>query len=151
MSQPAEIERLTAIRAIEDLKARYFRTLDTKDWAAYRAVFADDLVADFRASTMEPDEANLTHGADAYVAGLAPVLEGVVTVHHGHMSEIVIHTPTTAWGIWAMEDKLWPGEGSVLPFRFMHGYGHYHETYVKQDDGWRIQSIRLTRLRIDIA
>lgn len=151
MSHPADIERLVAIRAIEDLKARYFRTLDTKDWAGYRAVFADDLLADFRDSTLERDEANLTHGADAYVAGLAPVLHNVVTVHHGHMSEITIHSATTASGVWAMEDKLWPGEGSVLPFRFMHGYGHYHETYVRQADGWRIQSIRLTRLRIDVA
>jgi hypothetical protein len=31
----------------------------------------------------------------------------------------------------------------------MHGYGHYHETYVRLADGWRIKSIRLSRLRVD--
>jgi hypothetical protein len=31
----------------------------------------------------------------------------------------------------------------------MHGYGHYHETYERTDDGWRIKTITLTRLRVD--
>ena len=31
------------IEAIKQLKARYFRTMDTKDWAGMREVFADDV------------------------------------------------------------------------------------------------------------
>ena len=75
-------------------------------------------------------------------------LDDVVTVHHGHMPEIEVTSPTTATGTWAMEDKLrWP-EGS--PIKIMHGYGHYHETYTKVDGHWRIATTRLSRLRIDI-
>jgi hypothetical protein len=71
----------------------------------------------------------------------------VVTVHHGHMPEIEITSDDTATGIWAMEDKLrWP-EGS--PIGWMHGYGHYHETYERVDGAWRIKTLTLTRLRID--
>jgi hypothetical protein len=33
----------------------------------------------------------------------------------------------------------------------MHGWGHYHETYVKGDGGWRIQTLTLTRLRVDFG
>jgi hypothetical protein len=33
---------------------------------------------------------------------------------------------------------------------FLHGLGHYHETYVRTPGGWRIASLRLTRLRLDI-
>ena len=143
------LERLAAIEDIRALKARYFRTMDTKDWAGYEAVFTPDLVADFRDATTTRDESQLTHGAAAYVAMLAPMLTGVDTVHHGHMSEIVIETADTARGVWAMEDKLWPGPGSVLPFQWLHGYGHYHERYRKLADGWRIAEIRLTRLRVD--
>ena len=29
-----------------------------------------------------------------------------------------------------------------------HGFGHYHETYLKTEQGWRIQSTRLTRLKV---
>lgn len=35
---------------------------------------------------------------------------------------------------------------------YVHGYGHYHEKYVKEANGaWRIKWTRLTRLRVDIA
>ncbi|MBK6739384.1 MAG: nuclear transport factor 2 family protein [Haliea sp.] len=38
------------IEAIKQLKARYFRTMDTKDWPAMRQVFCDDVVMDSTAS-----------------------------------------------------------------------------------------------------
>ena len=153
------IEKLAAIEEIKALKARYFRTMDSKDWAGYEAVFAPDLIADFRDATGAHDPSQLTHGAAAYVAMLAPMLDKVSTVHHGHTPEITIESPTTARGVWAMEDKLWPGPESDLPFTWLHGYGHYHERYVKladgadngggENEGWRIAEIRLTRLRVD--
>jgi hypothetical protein len=34
---------------------------------------------------------------------------------------------------------------------YIHGWGHYHETYVKLDVGWRILSTRLTRLRVEMT
>ena len=33
----------------------------------------------------------------------------------------------------------------------LHGYGHYHETYEKTDDEWRIASSTLTRLHMDLT
>lgn len=145
------VERLLAIEDIRALKARYFRAMDTKDWAAYEAVFAPDLIADFRDAAPVRDEGQLTIGAAAYVAALAPLLDQVDTVHHGHMAEITVESRDAARGIWAMEDKLWPRPGSPLPFRWLHGYGHYHERYVRLEGAWRIAEIRLTRLRIDTA
>ena len=40
---------------------------------------------------------------------------------------------------------IWP-DGTRLD-----GYGHYHETYAKGTDGWRIASSTLTRLPTDVA
>jgi len=144
-----DLEIIKATLAIHALKARYFRMMDTKDWAGLEQVFAPDLIADFRAANGVPDESMLVHGASAYIAYLAPILQDVVTVHHGHMPEIDVLSDTEATGIWAMEDKLWVQDGSDLPFRWLHGYGHYHERYVRLADGWRIQAIRLSRLRLD--
>ena len=141
-----DTEKLMAIAEIQALKARYFRTMDTKDWAGLEAVFAPDLVADFRDSSPDRNDTLLTRGASEYVAKLAPILQNVVTVHHGHMPEIEITSETTATGIWAMEDKLWAQEGSPVPFRVLHGFGHYHETYVRLASGWRIATMQLTRL-----
>ncbi|HLS83003.1 MAG TPA: nuclear transport factor 2 family protein [Steroidobacter sp.] len=143
-------ERLAAIRDIEQLKARYFRCMDLKDWRGLEAVFTPDVLTDFRESTQPHNESLLIEGAARYVAMLAPVLQPLITVHHGHMSEIEITSETTATGIWAMEDKLWAPEGSGLSWRRLHGYGHYHERYEKRDGRWLISAIRLTRLRVDI-
>jgi hypothetical protein len=33
----------------------------------------------------------------------------------------------------------------------MHGYGHYHETYVLVDGQWLISTMTLKRLRVDIS
>ena len=65
------------------------------------------------------------------------------------MPEIEITSPTTAKGIWAMEDVLrWP-EGA--PMKTLQGYGHYHETYERVDGRWLIKSLRLSRLRVDVT
>ena len=129
------------VEAIRQLKARYFRTMDTKDWAGMRQVFADDVVMDTSSSG-----GGLITGADEFMAFLEPTLQDVVTVHHGHMPEIELTSPTTATGIWSMEDMLrWP-DGSE-----MHGYGHYLETYEKVDGEWRIATSTLTRLRTDFT
>jgi uncharacterized protein (TIGR02246 family) len=127
------------LEAIKQLKARYFRTLDTKDWESYRQVFTDDVVIDTTESGGE-----LVAGADAFLAYLGVVLAGATTVHQGHMPEITLTSDTTATGIWALHDiVIWSGGTR------MDGFGHYHETYVKGDDGWRIASSKLTRLHAD--
>lgn len=129
------------VEAIRRLKARYFRTMDTKDWAAMRAVFTDDVVIDTTDSG-----GGVVTGADAFMDFLRETLADVVTVHHGHMPEIEVTSPTTATGIWALEDRLrWP-DGSELV-----GFGHYHEAYERVDGVWRIKSSRLTRLRMDFT
>jgi hypothetical protein len=129
------------IEAIKQLKARYFRTMDTKNWDAMQLVFSDDVVID----TTESGGTVIT-GAAAFMAFLQDAIGDVVTVHHGHTPEIELSSPTTADGVWAMADVLrWPN-GSEL-----HGYGHYHETYEKIDGSWRIKTSKLTRLRMDFT
>jgi uncharacterized protein (TIGR02246 family) len=129
------------VEAIKQLKARYFRTMDTKDWDGMRAVFADGVVMDTTESG-----GGVIAGADAFVAFLRETLADVVTVHHGHMPEITVTSATTATGVWAMEDHLrWP-DGTTL-----HGFGHYHETYEQATGDWRIATSTLTRLRMDFA
>ena len=137
------IERLTAIEEIKQLKARYFRCMDMKDWDGQVAVFTPDVEVDV-SGEMGPGENGVIRGAQEFVTFNRGHIEHVLTVHHGHMPEIEITSDTTATGIWSMEDMLrWP-DGSKL-----HGYGHYHETYEKIDGQWRIKSTTLTRLRID--
>ena len=129
------------IEAIKQLKARYCRLLDTKDWTGFRQLFTDDLVIDTTDSG-----GNVVTGADAFLEFLVVALADTVTVHQCHTPEIDITSPSAAGGIWAMEDRVRFPDGSDLI-----GFGHYHETYEKADGSWRIKSSKLTRLRMDIS
>jgi hypothetical protein len=143
------VERLAAVEDIKQLKARYFRCMDTKDWNGFRDVFTVDARLDTSAEMPPSDDpdAGIVVGNEAIAAFVRSSVDEVVTVHHGHMPEIAITSPTTATGIWSMEDMLrWP-EGS--PINEMHGYGHYLETYEKVDGSWLIATLELTRLRRD--
>ena len=137
------VRRLLDIEEIKRLKARYFRTLDRKDWDGFAGVFARDAVMEV------PEAAVVERGRDAIVAAVSAALTGTQTVHHGHMPEIEITGPDTARGTWAMADYVeWPrpeGGGRVG----LQGYGHYEEEYVREDGGWRIHRLLLSRLRVD--
>ena len=130
---------LDDLEALRQLKARYFRLMDTKDWDGLAQVFTPDVEIDMRG-----EGGGVTSSVAEYLPFLRQNIEHVTTVHHGHMPELTLTSPTTAPGIWAMEDELWWPAGS--PITHLHGYGHYHETYVKGPDGWRIASMTLTRL-----
>lgn len=129
------------LEAIKQLKARYCRSLDTKDWDAMRQIFADDVVID----TTDSGGGTVT-GADQFMTFLRTALADVVSVHHCHTPEITLTSPSTATGIWAMEDRLRWSDG-----RELIGFGHYHETYGKAGGVWRIKTSTLTRLRMDLT
>lgn len=143
-------EEFLAIEEIKRLKARYFRCMDTKDWGGFAQVFTAEAVMDMseEAGAAPGDLSHITRGASDIAAMAEAGMEGVQTVHHGHMPEIEILSPTTARGIWAMEDRLRWESG---PVRNLHGFGHYHDTYEKGEEGWRIASTSLSRLRVDVA
>jgi hypothetical protein len=132
-----------AIEAIKQLKARYCRYLDSKDWAAWRAHFTDDFVSD----TSEAG-GKLIAGADDFVAftrkGIGRPAQA--TAHQVHAPEIELTSATTARGVWALQDVVRFGPGVTLV-----GYGHYHETYENIGGQWLIKSSKLTRLREDIV
>jgi len=139
MSLEQQVQRLVDIDAIKALKARYFRCIDMKLWDELGEVFDADVVAEYS-------------GPGPRIAGRAAVVEfirsavhAVRTVHHGHMPEIEV-TGDTARGIWAMFDMVERADGSGA---VMRGYGHYHEDYVRTAVGWKIRTLRLTRLRVD--
>ena len=107
----SDLERLEAIEAIHQLKSRYFRLMDTKDWGGLETIFTDDCVFDMRSEARDKSRAaeGLVIGAKAIAAAMRHAVQDLVTVHHGHMPEIEVTSPTTATGIWAMEDVLrWP-------------------------------------------
>lgn len=155
------LQRLLDIEDIKRLKGRYFRCMDTKDWDGLAKVFAPDAVFDLREmnSVRQPltgawnppydGEAAVHRGRAAVLGMIRDGVEHRVTIHHGHMAEIELTGENTARGIWAMEDVVLNAPGDA-PFS-LRGSGHYHDTYVRLEDGWAIRTTKITRLLVDRA
>jgi hypothetical protein len=136
---------LEDIEAIKQLKARYFRFMDTKQWDKWRQNFTDDCqFAGASKSYANPDE---------YVAVTRERLQDAVTTHQGHMPEIVLTDDRTARGVWTMFDWVeFPDERDIgfgVNRGFM-GYGIYEEEYRKENGAWKIAFLQLTRLKLSI-
>jgi len=139
------IERLAAIEAIRHLKARYFRYMDCKCWAELPSVFTADL------RIVAPDGRLWLEGGDRYAASLRNSLENAVSCHQGLTAEIDLVDADNATGIWAMQDVIeWTDRHPREGWKRIVGRGHYHETYRREDGDWKIASLTLTRLRLDI-
>lgn len=147
MSSPPT-DAASDLEAIRQLKARYFRLMDTKQWAKWEDCFTEDVSAVYegvpRLSQEDEYERFALSGRRELVAGVMGLLrEDVISIHQGFMPELELTGPATATGIWAMYDYL------RLPRCTFQGWGHYHEEYAKQGDQWRIAKIHLTRLHTE--
>jgi hypothetical protein len=150
------VDRLQSIEDIRRLKARYFRDVDTRNWAGLAELFTPDAVFDRGFghalrdpatgawATPVPPSPELVHGRAAIVAMVRRAVDGTVTVHHGHDPEIDILSADTASAIWAMSDELRDHQGRLI----LAGRGHYEDTYRRTAGSWRIASSRLTRLAL---
>jgi hypothetical protein len=139
LSPADQLRRLLDIEAIKDLKARYCRFVDTKQWQAWGDLLVDDYHFD--------SDGGIYEGRDNVVAFVERALGNAVTVHHVHTPEIAFTGPDSATGIWPMYDYvIIPNGDSQF---VLHGYGWYEEEYVRTADGWRLQRCRERRIRVD--
>jgi hypothetical protein len=140
------VARLEAIEAIRALKARYFRLMDTRIWNELAGVFTADL------RVLAEDGSVWLEGGQAFADSLARSLDGARSVHQGFLPEIEIVDRDHATGTWAMHDMIaWQDRHPTQGWRAIDGYGHYHESYRREDGEWRIATLMLNRLRLDVV
>jgi hypothetical protein len=141
------LHNLLSLERIRQVKARYCRYIDTKQWQRLPSLFADD--CRFEGLGSAPAGADVA----TFVSGVSTRLNNTISVHHCHMPEITLTSATSARGIWAMEDYVEWQDGSTVKetpgHRGFYGFGHYEEEYRIDAGEWKISFLRLTRLRID--
>lgn len=140
-----KLEELTSRVAIGELKARYFRAVDTKNWDAFEALFEEDATL----AAIDDLPGIVLRGRTEIRAGVAKSLDGIATVHFGHTPEIRFDGVDQAQGIWSMEDELFFSEAASSTLAYLHGYGYYYERYRRSGGEWRFMSVELRRLRVD--
>jgi hypothetical protein len=146
--------RLGALEEIRQIKARYFRGVDRSDGDLVRSILAEDCVLDYTGCCTDPKTGEdflpamnvVLRGRDSWVSnGLSKA--GIVSVHHGHNSEVELTSDSAARAIWSMTDRLYMPAGA--PFSLMTGYGYYHETYEKIGGVWKLKTLRIERIKVE--
>ena len=129
------LEELQVMEGVRQVKARYFRFTDAKDWEGLATVFC-------RNASLGGVDGPTFGGVKAIVDLIRHGTDRVTTVHHGHCHEVWVDSPDQAHGIIAFEDLGFSNKTDEL---VMHGYGHYHEIYRREDGSWRIWECKIAR------
>lgn len=125
---------------IEQVKSRYCRLIDAKDWAGVAEVLTEDVVLDLGGGDQMPPIV----GRDAALAAVRESVADAVTVHQVHSPEFHIDGDD-ALVVWAAQERVKWDNGTALT-----AYGHYHDRWVRGESGWRIAELRLTHLLSDV-
>jgi uncharacterized protein (TIGR02246 family) len=124
------------LEELRQLKYRYLRTLDAKEWDEFAGTLADDATADYGDRLSFTGRAAIT---DYMRTALTPA---IITVHQCHHPELQVDGDT-ATGVWALDDTVIVTEHRLV----LRGAAHYQDRYAKGADGvWRIAHTGYRRL-----
>jgi hypothetical protein len=123
-----DVDDLVTFREIEQLKYRYCRSLDHKDWDAFTDCFEPDATASYGERLEFAGRDDIT----AYMReNLGP---SMITVHQVHHPEITVDGDIAS-AVWSLQDRV-----IMTEYRFLlDGVSFYRDRYVRGADGaWRI-------------
>lgn len=126
-------------QAIIETVYKYAQGLDTRDWKLYRSIFTDRVFLDFSSYHGQQGE---WLSADEWVARLQPLFSGLAATQHS------MTNPLVDFGAEGAECRMYmQAEHIHDPADSTSWYtigGYYTDRLVKDGDGWRITSVKLT-------
>jgi hypothetical protein len=139
---------LIEFHSISQLKFRYVRALDTHDWELMERCLTENAFAWFSGGKFKQQ------GRRQIVAFLRELIPAsLVSSHIVVHPELTLTGPSTAKGIWRMQDIIYFIEpnpvfahGNIEGGEEMTGAAYYHEEYEKSGDEWQISSIGFVRI-----
>jgi hypothetical protein len=135
---------LQALEEIKQLKYRYLRCVDRKQWAELRDTLAEDATSSYGGGKYS------FTGRDHILAFLEKSMASTkfLSSHTVHQPEITFESAARAKGIWALHDTVINLEQGWT----LNGSAFYEDTYVKGADGkWRIQHTGYTRTYEEVS
>jgi ketosteroid isomerase-like protein len=127
------LTRLLAIEDIKQLKARYARLVDGKQWDSLADLFAEDAV-------LRHPHLGEIQGQSRIVEALSASVGNATFTHFVGMPEIHVQSDRTARGIWAaiVQGRRHDSHGDWID----EGRTEYQEDYRKDPEGhWRIVTL----------
>lgn len=123
---------LETVREIEQLKYRYLRAVDTKDWDALATTLTEDVRTAYGTQT-GGRELSFTD-RDAVLTYLREAVGGSIITEHRVDHPIIEVDGGTATGSWYLQDRVLVPEFDTV----IVGAAFYADEYRRTDAGWRI-------------
>lgn len=121
---------LQAIEHIKQLKARYFRAIDTCDIPLLQTLLTPDIKLAFKSPAYEFNLEGIEPALQFYRTSFTPTR---LAMHNGHTPEIEVQGDS-ATGVWYLNYVFINLEERT----HMHGGALYRDRYVRQDGRWWI-------------
>lgn len=136
---PYTLQQLSDMEEIKVLKHRYFRAIDTGDFAALPALFTADVACTYNGGTYKVS----LKGRDAMVEFLSNSFHsGALAMHIGIMPEISVTGDNSATGLWYLQDVFIDLEKDAHTF----GTAIYSDAYRREGGVWKIESTYYDRV-----
>jgi hypothetical protein len=123
---------------------RYAVGIDTRDFALYRSIFADEVAIDFSSYSGAP--ASMMTG-DQWVAGVQPLFNGLAATQHTMTNPLaVVDGDTATCRMYMQAHHVFDPDDPASWFTIG---GYYDDTLVRDDrgsSGWLITGVTLTVL-----
>jgi ketosteroid isomerase-like protein len=131
-------EDLVEIEAIKQVKYRYLRAVDTRDWDLLTTTLAEDATCAYSSGKIsyQGRDAILEFLRESMVAG------DMLSSHKVHHPEIELTGPDTADARWGLEDVVIILSAGIN----LRGAAIYEDKMVKIDGDWRISHTGYRRL-----
>jgi ketosteroid isomerase-like protein len=129
---------LVEVEAIKQVKYRYIRAVDLRDWDLLATTLTEDACARYASGKLSFD------GRDAIVSFLRDSMppNDMLSAHRVHHPEIELTGPGAAMARWALDDVvIFPASNLMI-----RGAAYYEDELVKRDGEWRIRVTGYRRL-----
>ena len=126
--------------AVAECMYRYAAGVDTRDWAMYRSLFADEVEIDF--SSYGPGLPPVTMAADDWVAGLKPLFGGLAATQHMMSNPLVELEGDSAQITMYMRAHHVFDPNDPESYYTVGGY--YRNQLVSDRGHWKLVRVRLT-------
>lgn len=137
----SDVQALADRFEIMDVKSRYGRALDTRDWDLMRTVFTDDAEADFWAGGKHK-------GIEPILTACSAFMETLDATHHLFANhEIQVEGDCATGRVSLYAGHFLPAAPGGDPNFNVRGF--YEEEYVRTSEGWRISKLKLNPLWSD--
>ena len=128
-----EVQRLKDIEEIKELKGKYFRCLDSKNWDLLETTLSPNVHTEYSNGHLRFDGPQQVTN---YFKENMPKTQ--VTLHQGHTPEFEFESDKVAYGRWYLQDIVMFTEGSDFAGTQLNGSAFYRDKYEKIEGQWLI-------------